>query len=250
MNKKLFEDACNLILGSSFERTGIGTLGEKTIHIVLKFALEPDQNNHEIKVGSFYADIKNENGIIEIQTRNFNTLRKKLALFLEENIVTIVFPVAFKKHLIWINNENGEITKRRKSPKIGSVYEIFFELYRIKQFLIHPNLRFKIVLIDIAEYRNLDGWSKDKKKGSSRHERIPENFIGIVDIKNVGDYAKLMPEKLPENFTSKDFKRESGLSQHKSQTALNVLRFVGAVEQVGKQGNRIVYKRGGSGLNN
>ena len=172
MNKKLFENACNLVLNNRFERTSIGTLGEKTLHLVLKFALEPDQANHEIKVGNFYADIKNENGIIEIQTRNFNTLRKKLTLFLEENIVTIVFPVAQKKYLLWIDNENGEVTKRRKSPKNGSAYEIFFELYRIKQFLTHPNLRFKIILINLVEYRNLDGWSKDKKKGA-REKRLP-----------------------------------------------------------------------------
>jgi len=242
MEIQVFQDACDLVFHNGFRREGIGTLREKTLHMILKYALEPDENKHEIKVGNFHADIKNDKGIIEIQTRNFNTLRKKLSCFLDENIVTIVFPIAYKKYLVWIDIENGEITKRRKSPKTGSVYEIFFELYRIKQFLIHPNLRFKIILMDIAEYRNLDGWSRDRKKGSSRHERIPENYIGTVDVNCAEDYIKLIPKDLPENFTSFDFKINSGLSQHASQTALNVLRFVGAVEKIGKQGNRIVYK--------
>lgn len=243
MDKKLFDNACNIVFHNGFQRGGIGTLGEKTLHMVLKFALEPDPSKHESKVGNFYADIKNDNEIIEIQTRNFNTLRKKLTQFLEENFVTIVYPVVHKKYLIWIDKENGEITKRRKSPKTGSAYEIFPELYRIKQFLTHPGLRLKIVFINAAEYRNLDGWSEDRKRGSSRHERIPEDFVGTLDIKAADDYIKLIPENLPGNFTSKDFKTKSGLSQHNSRIALNVLKFVGAVEQTGKKGNQIVYKQ-------
>ena len=101
--------------------------------------------------------------------------------------------MAQKKYLVWIDNENGEVTKRRKSPKTGNAYEIFFELYRIKQFLTHPNLRFKIVLIDLAEYRNLDGWSKDKKKGTTNGDRVggifdPDLRYGTGFV--IGDYSQ------------------------------------------------------------
>jgi hypothetical protein len=50
--------------------SGIGTLGEKALHSILKYTYEPDVSRHEIKVGGFYADIVNEQGIIEIHTRN------------------------------------------------------------------------------------------------------------------------------------------------------------------------------------
>lgn len=237
-----FERACRLIIDNPRERPGIGTLGEKTLHAVLKNTLEPDQSRHEIKVGSFYADISNENGITEIQTRNFNALRKKLEAFLEENTVTLVYPIPSRKWLVWIDKETGEFTPRRKSPKTGSVYDAFRELYKIKWFLTHPNLNLCIVLLDIVEYRNLDGWSRDRKKGSSRNERIPERLADIVYVRNVSDYIKVfLPDSLPDEFTAKDYQKAAGMPLRGAQLAMNVLRYVGAVTQVGKRGGAFIY---------
>ena len=208
----------------------------------MKHTFEPDENKHEIKIGRFYADIQNDSGIFEIQTRSFNALRKKLSFFLENNIVTVIYPIPHQKWLVWIDNDFGQISKKRKSPKVGTVYQAFFELYKIKQLLVHPNLRLCLVFLDITEYRNLDGWSNDRKKGSSRYERIPEKVIDMMYINNPNEYSKLIPDDLPEEFTVKDFKIASKLNIHNAQTALNVLKYVGAVEQTGKKGNAFVYQ--------
>ena len=95
MNELLFNEACKSILNNAIERDGvigdssqIGTLKEKTVHAVVKNYIEPDPSFHEIKVESFYADIVNEKGIIEIQTSNFNQLRKKLSIVL--NVATLL----------------------------------------------------------------------------------------------------------------------------------------------------------------
>lgn len=243
INRDQFLSACALVVGKSHERAGIGTLGEKTLHAVLKHYFEPDKEKHEIKIGSFYADILNENGITEIQTRSFNALRKKLALFLSQETVTVVYPVAKTKRLVWVNGETGETTKVRKSPKTGSRYEVFFELYKIKDLLTHPNFRLCIVLLDLTEYRNLDGWSSDRKKGSSRNERIPEDIAEEIYINSLPDYQKLIPENLPEFFSVKDFKTAAKLSAHSAGLALNVLKYTGAVTASGKKGNAILYKK-------
>ncbi|MDF2988883.1 MAG: hypothetical protein K0R50_4393, partial [Eubacterium sp.] len=115
-----FEQAYEKVMHSQHRREGIGTLGEKTLHAVLKHCFEPDESYHEIKVGSFFADILNQHGITEIQTRQWNKLRGKLKAFLPDNIVTLVYPVAYTKWLLWINEDTGEISKRRLSPKKGS----------------------------------------------------------------------------------------------------------------------------------
>ena len=241
MNKENFNDACNLIVNNNRERAGIGTLGEKTLHAVLKCYFETSSQNHEIKLGNYVADIVGENGIIEIQTRGFEKLRKKLEAFLEISTVTIVYPIASTKRLIWLDNETGEMTKKRKSPKTGVPYDVYFELYKIKSFLTHENLRICIVMLEIEEYRNLDGWSNDKKKGSSRYERIPIDITDEIHINSVNDYIKLIPNDLPTKFSARDFKKASHLSLHTSQTALNILNFIGAVKRVGKQGNAYEY---------
>ena len=243
MDQPLFQQACDKVIDGIREGTGIGTLGEKTVHAVLKNYLEPDVSCHEIKVGKFYADIVNEDGIIEIQTRNFDKLRKKLEYFLALEPVTIVYPIPYVKWLRWVNEETGEISACRKSPKSGSPYLIFPELYKIKNYLLHPNLKLHIILLNIEEYRFLNGWSSDKKKGSTRCDRIPLQLISEVCIHNLSEYEKLIPSALIEPFTSKDYHKASGLRQGDAGTALNILYHVGALQRVGKKERAYLYTR-------
>lgn len=241
--KQRFTEACNKMNNNERTRSGIGTLGEKTLHAILKYYYEPYPDSHEIKIGNFVADIVGESGIIEIQTANFDKLRKKLESFLAVATVTVVYPIASTKYLIWLDQDTGETTKKRKSPKIGTPYQVFFELYKIKNLIKHENFKLLIAMLDITEYRYLNGWSENRKKGSSRYERIPTDIIDEVYINNVRDFNKLIPKDLPVEFTAKDFKLASGLSIKNARTALNILNYVEAVERVGKKGNAFVYKK-------
>ncbi|MDF2586303.1 MAG: hypothetical protein K0S41_144 [Anaerocolumna sp.] len=243
MDQNLFLSACEKVIDNVKEGNGIGTLSEKTVHAVLKNYLVPDTTCHEIKIGSFYADIVCEEGIMEIQTRSFDKLRRKLESFLQINPVTIVYPIPYRKYLRWVNEETGEISAPRKSPKCGTPYIIFPELYKIKNYLLDPNLKLHIILMDLEEYRFLDGWSKDKKKGSTRCDRIPIALVNEVFIHNLSDYSKLIPQDLPDEFTTKDFKKVSGLSTTNATTALNILFHVGAVKRIGKKSKAYLYSR-------
>jgi hypothetical protein len=243
MDKQLFLQACNEIIGQQQGMNGIGTLGEKTVHSVLKYYLSPELLNHEIKVGGFVADICTGNEIIEIQTRNFDKLRRKLQTFLAFSPVTIVYPIPNTKWIRWVNPQTGEISPRRKSPKCGRPYSIFPELYKIKEYLINPNLKLKILMIDLEEYRLLNGWSEDKKRGSTRSDRIPTDLVDEYIIDGKDGYKLLIPVQLEETFTAKDYKKASGISLKASQTALHVLNYVGAIEKIGKKGRSFVYRR-------
>jgi hypothetical protein len=212
MDRDGFKSACVRILGAQPPKNGIGTYSEKTLHAVLKHYCDPNAQKHEIKIGPFVADIADEEGIIEIQTAGFNRLRRKLEAFLADSQVTVVYPIAQTKWLIWIDETTGEITKRRKSPKKGTPCDIFRELYRIKPLLKTPNLTIRVVLLEIEEYRYLNGWSKDRKKGSSRCDRIPLDLAGELFLHGPGDYGKLIPSELTKRFTTKDFKSAAGVS--------------------------------------
>jgi len=221
----------------------IGTLSEKTLHAELKKYFEPDMTRHEIPVGSFVADIANEDGIIEIQTRSFEKMRKKLAEFLTLSPVTVVYPLPRKKWLIWIDEETGETSKKRISPKQGKVQDAMFELYKIKPFLRHPNLQLCIVMVDIEEYRLLNGWSADKKRGSTRLDRIPVGIAELSYLRSAEDYLLFIPERIQSRFTTRDYAQALRINMRVSQTTLNILYHVGAVKRVGKQGNLHVYER-------
>ncbi len=239
---ELFQKACDKIIKKERLRPGIGTLAEKTVHAVIKNYIVPLEQYHEIKCGSFVADILMEGEIIEIQTANFNTLRRKLDTFLQEHEVTIVYPIPKIKWILWIDPETGEITKKRKSPKIGTPQSIFRELYKIKNQLNNPRLHLRIIMINVEELRLLNGWSRDKKKGSVRFDRIPKSLEEDIGIDTIKDYAKLLPPNLLHQFTSKEFAKETKLTVSNAQTALNVLTHLEVVVRVGKNKNSIIYE--------
>lgn len=243
MDKQLFHKVCDNVIGQEQVSMGIGTLSEKTVHAVLKNYYETNDLYHEIKIEDYVADIYNGHEIIEIQTQSFDRLRKKLPVFLNIHPVTIVYPIPYIKWLRWINPQTGEISQPRKSPKRGSPYMIFPELYKIKSLLTIPNLRIKIVMLNMEEYRFLDGWSHDKKKGSTRCDRIPTDIIQELYIENSRDYNLLIPESLDEEFTSKDYKKASGLSTRASTIAVHILNYVESIERIGKKGRAYLYSR-------
>ncbi|MFG6393647.1 MAG: hypothetical protein K1W24_05610 [Lachnospiraceae bacterium] len=242
-NKELFLDACNKIVQNGNNQNGIGTLKEKTLHAVLKNFYEPDTSRQEVKVGRFVADIKKDNEIIEIQTRSFNNMRKKLAQFLELYHVTIVYPIIYNKWLYWINEETGEISPGRKSPKHGSFYDAFYELYKIKPYLASPNLDICLTLVDAKEYRILNGYGKDHKKGSTRYDRIPVALVDELCIKNQSGYLSLLPVNLPSKFSVKDYAKQAHINNRYAQLAINIFKYIGIIEQSGKDGRSYLYSR-------
>lgn len=239
--KGQFLSAYSTVNQFGIERSTIGTLGEKSLHLILKYTFEPDCECHEVKVGRYFADIKNEYGITEIHTGSFNTLRKKLDAFLACGNVRIVYPIAERKQIVWINVESGEVTSPRKSPKTGRYCHCFRELYKIKQYLGREGLTFTPVLMNITEYRKLDGWSADRKKGSNRFERIPTDIIDYVDITNKEDYGILLPDNLPQYFTVKEFAKSTKLSQRAASDAISVLKHLDIIELQGKKGRAYHY---------
>ena len=241
-NQERFEQAKQKIIGIDRQRLGIGTLSEKTVHAILKNYYEPDEDRQEIPIENYVADIYSDGEIIEIQTRQFNKLRDKLQTFLSLYPVTVVYPIPREKWLIWVDEESGELSKKRKSPTKGNPYVAFIELYKIKMFLKDPNLRLRFVLIDMEEYRLLNGWSKDKKKGSTRYDRIPTQLVEEVEINCPEDYMQFVPYELEDDFTTKDFAKAAHIPVNLAQTVLNILFFVGTVERVGKQGRAYLYR--------
>ena len=236
-----FVNAKDKIIGKAHNNKGIGTLSEKTLHAVLKLYYEPDEDKHEVAMSGYYADIYNDKGIIEIQTRQLNKLRDKLSVFLQDYHVTVVYPLPFNKWLSWVNPDNGEVQGRRKSPRHFTEYDAFYELYKIKSYLKNPNLSINLVLMDMEEYKLLNGWSYDKKRGSTRYDRVPVGIRRIVKFDRIEDYMQLVPADLKEDFTVKDFAMAAGVSVEASRYTLNILKYLEIVKRTGRVKNGYVY---------
>jgi len=230
------------------DRAGIGTQKEKTLHAVLKNYFDEDPSHQEISADTFLnckdhrfiADIYHSGRIIEIQTADFQNLREKLPVFLTCMKVTVVYPIAYRKWVVWIDPETGEFGKKNRSPLTGSYFQAFRELYKIRSVLanpaLSPSLTIHLMLIDMEEYRLQDGWGRNGKRGSHRYDYIPLDLIEEKTLHTKEDYASLLPPQLAEPFTAKQLADAAGIHRKSvsfSQVLL-ILTELGVVRRIGK----------------
>ncbi len=226
------------------ERIGIGMQKEKSLHAILKNYKDPEPSHQEVPVGNYIADIcdMDRHTITEIQTANFGSMKGKLSAFLPEYEVTVLYPIAHRKTVCWIDPETGEITAQNPSHFIGSFYEVFRELSKIEEFLLHPNLRIEPVLIDLSEYKVQDGWGKEGKRGAHRYDRVPTAIFEDIILERPEDYAVFLPKDpvLPIPFTTKDMEAVVGIHRKSLQysTVLKVLTALGVTRRVGMTSRR------------
>lgn len=246
MDQERFFRICQEIDLAQPKQDGIGTLQEKMIHAVLKRYYEEDIEKQEVPIGRYIADIFTGTEVIEVQTQQLHRLREKLSAFLEKYPVTVVYPVVGKKWVYWVDPETGEISKGRVSPKHGNVFDAFYELYQIKSFLTTETLTVRIPVVTVREYKCLNGWSQDRKRGGTRMERIPVQMEEEMVFRTVADYMELVSdrlEQLKDGFTCKEFAQDKKISVKQAQYVLHVLCYIGALQQNGKKGRAYCYKK-------
>lgn len=228
MNER-FEHALSRVL-ENHEREGIGTLSEGTLHAVIKHFLDPDESHHEQKIGRSVCDVFDGERIFEIQTRQLFKLNSKLTHFLPEYNVTVVFPISAEKHVYWLDKQTGELSGGRKSTRTGRKTDVLPELYGLREHLKNPNLEVLLLLFKMDEYRNLNGWGRGGKRGSSRYDRIPRELTDEHLLFDIDSYLELLPPELPTSFAAKEFAKLTKMSQNAAYQALLVLETVGVVK--------------------
>ena len=237
---KKFKDAIDLSNGE-IVNTSIGIQKEKILHKIIKYYLSDNPNNHEIKIGRMFADVVVDDVIYEIQTQHFNALRNKLDKFLETNRVVIVYPT-FRNKIIHSITDKGEYIKTSKSPKKGTPFSLFVELYKISSFLNHPNLTFKILYLDIEEYRTIVPKKHYKSQGYEKYMQVPLELIFEYNLNELQDFIQLFKEyNLMNSFTASDFSKVTKLSYNKSTAAIRSLNKLGIIENVGKKDRKNLW---------
>ena len=96
--------------------------------------------------------------------------------------------------------------------------------------------------MDMEEYRLLNGWSENRKKGSSRYDRIPTNLTQETILSCPKDYMQLLPPDLSEPFTSIQFAKEVHINKSLANVTLNILYDLQIVKRIGKKGNAYLYE--------
>jgi hypothetical protein len=219
----------------------IGILNERALHAALKewCALPGDQL--EVKVDGYFIDIVRGDLLIEIQTRNFSAIKRKLIDLTQRHPLRLVYPIAQEKWIVKRPKEPGDSQTRRKSPKRGQVAHLLSELVSFPELLNVPNFSLDVLLIQEEEIRHYDGRKGWRRRGWVTEERYLLKVLESHLFEDAADLWRLIPDGLPDEFTTADLARVMSVPKRVAQQAAYCLRKADQIEQVGKRGRSNLY---------
>lgn len=207
----------------------IGTLNESSLHAALKDRYAEPGDTFEVPLDRFVVDIRRgDDQLIEIQTRSFAAMGKKLDHLLPDYQVLVVHPIAIETLLQRPDRAD------RRSPKRGSVYSIFDELVSIPTMIDHPNLSIEAVLVSVAKVQRPDPAARRGRGGYRTVDRVLRSVHDSYRFESAADLYELVPPTLPETFTTADLASAAGVSRDVAQRMAYCFRPLGVFEQVGR----------------
>ncbi|MDR2049404.1 MAG: hypothetical protein LBP69_08100 [Treponema sp.] len=218
----------------------IGTENESSLHKALKFRYADPGKTEEERAG-FVCDALGPDGeAIEIQTGNFGAVKNKLPALAARGRTRLVYPVIVTK-TIELYDTDGNLISKRKSPRKGSVWDIFAELIYAPKLTGLRRLTVEIVLVDATERRRDDGRGSWRRKGVSIEDRRLDVFRESVVLRKKADWRRFLP--VTGEFTVKELAKAARIRPVLARKTLYVLEKAGLVERVGKEGRSWVYRR-------
>ncbi len=243
--KNRFSEICRETVNKVHERSGIGTYKEKILHLVLKKYFCGDESLHEVKQGGFVADAATENEIFEIQTGGFYPLKKKIPSYIEDTDkkINIICPIVIKKQLTWVDSESGDMSDPKRFGVSHPKNKMLRELMWIAQIIDFDRIALKAVMLEVDEYKLLDGLGEDKKKKATKIDRIPKELFDVVTIDSREAAAEFfLPCDLPREFRQKDFEKATGLRKKGVSAGLRALLQLGVIEREKQSERKVVYR--------
>jgi len=215
------------------------------MHAALKQWYAQPGDQFEVLVDGFHIDILRGDLLIEIQTGNFSAIKEKLSTLVVEHPVRVVYPIPKEKWIVKVPPGGEGKLQRRKSPKRGGVEEVFKELVSFPELLSQPNFSLEVLLIQEEEVWHYDGRRGWRRRGWVTQERRLLGVVAGQRFETVEDIWTLMPDDLPETFTTSDLAAAMAKPRRLAQQAAYCLRKMGLITPVGKQGRSVLYARAG-----
>jgi len=220
---------------------GIGTMQERSLHAALKSWYAEPGDRLEQPVDGFIVDICRGELLIEIQTRNLASIKRKLAALTARHPVRLVYPIPQEKWVVRLAPDGLTVLSRRKSPKRGRPIQLFEELVSCPELAAHPNFALEVLLTREAEIRREVVGLRRSRRGWLRYDRELLGVLSRLTFADPTDYHVFLPRGLADPFTARDLARALDEPCYLAQKVMYCLRKMGAVAVVGKEGNSILY---------
>jgi hypothetical protein len=198
----------------------------------------------EVRRGGYRIDaVAADGALVEVQSGPLGPLREKLGRLLPEARVRVVKPVVVARRVVRRARRDGADLSARFSPKRGALVDVFDDLVGLARVFPHPNLQLDVLGVSIDEVRV----PRRRWPGYAVVDRRLRAVVEEVALHLPGDLWTLLPEGPDEPFTTRELAARLGKPMHFAQRVAYCLRLTGAVDTVGKRGNRLVYVRAANG---
>ncbi len=218
---------------------------ETSLHRQLKAHYAPRGAQLEQRIGRYRIDVIDGDELIEIQLGSLSAIRDKIAALVKQHQVRIVKPIVACKYLVKQKRAGGQEVSRRRSPKQGTVLDVFQELVHFTRVYPHPRLVLEVVLVEIEEFR-YPGHGRRRRWRRNDHEVEDQRLVavlGVEEFHTAADLCRLLPPKLSKQFHTGHIAAGLGVERWIAQRMAYCLREMGAIKTVGKERGAWLYKR-------
>ncbi|KON33309.1 hypothetical protein AC477_01650 [miscellaneous Crenarchaeota group-1 archaeon SG8-32-1] len=195
----------------------------------------------EVKVDDFIVDVLKDGLLIEIQTRNLSSIKKKIGTLLLTNKVRLVYPLSNVKWIVYVSN-SGDFVRKRRSPKREKIVDLFVELVHLSNLVNDKNFSFEVLLIEEEELRCDDGKGSWRRRGVSIKDRKLVKVFDRVVFEDRTDFLKILPTNVGVSFTNKVLAKELGISIRLAQKITYCLRKMNLLIIDGKKKRELIFR--------
>ncbi|MEX0614178.1 MAG: hypothetical protein WD738_02395 [Pirellulales bacterium] len=218
---------------------------ETTLHRQLKERYATDGALTEHRLGRYRIDVVQPRQLVEIQLASLTAIRDKIAALLKEHRVMVVKPIIVRKHLVKRRRAGGRVVSRRRSPKQGTLLDVFEELVHFTRVFPHPRLTLEVLLVEIEEWR-YPGHGRRRWRRDNDHLVEDQRLLDVVgfhSFRTAADLCQMLPHALPKPFHTGHLAEQLGVARWIAQRMAYCLRETGAIQSVGKLRGTWLYER-------
>lgn len=217
-------------------------MSETTLHNELKNWYAQPGDLLEAPVDGYLIDVLRGDLLIEIQTRSFSSLRRKMEALLPRHPLRLVHPIPRDKWILRFADEDRKPVSRRKSPKRGRVVQVFNELVAIPHLVADPNFSLEVLLTREEEHWLDDGRGSWRRKGWRIAERRLLEVVERHEFSTAANYLRLLPADLSSPFTTLDLAQRLDIPRRLAQQMAYSLREMNAIRVSGNKGKELRYE--------
>jgi len=217
---------------------------ETSLHRELKVLYGGAGAEFEVSLGNYRIDAVRRGRLVEIQHGPLAAIRDKVQTLLADHRVTVVKPIVVRKLLVKQSAKGGPVVDRRRSPKRGRLLDLFGELVHFTRVFPHKRLTLEVPLLDIEEWR-YPGHGRRRRRRESDFQVEDQRLVSIAQthrLRTCADLKRLIAWPGARPFHTGHLAESLDVERWIAQRIAYCFRQMGAIRQVGKQGNALLYE--------